>query len=45
MEIHILKQHYVLRTLCKTNKIGYFSLSFDYKNEQTRLPYLYCIFV
>ena len=33
MEIHILKQHYVLRTLCKTNKIDYFSLSFDYKNE------------
>ena len=30
MEIRILKQHCVFRTLCKTNKIGYFSLSFDY---------------
>ena len=39
MEKHILKQHYGLRTLCKTNKRGYFPLSFDYKIEQTRLPY------
>ena len=28
--IHIFKQYYGVRTLCKTSKPGYFSLSFDY---------------
>ena len=28
--IHIFKQYYGVRTLCKTSKPDYFSLSFDY---------------
>ena len=28
--IHIFKQYNGVRTLCKTSKPGYFSLSFDY---------------
>ena len=43
MEIHILKQHYVLRTLCKTYKIDYFRFSFDCKKrtDTTSLFVLY----
>ena len=36
MDIHIFKQYYGVRTLCKTSKTDSFSLSFDYEHEQTR---------
>ena len=37
MEIPIFKQHYGVRTLCKTSQIYYFSLSFACKHEQRRI--------
>ena len=37
MEIPIFKQHYGVRTLCKTSQIHYFSLSFACKHEQRRI--------
>ena len=43
MEIHSLKQHYVFRTLCKTNKIGYFSLSFYYKDATSLFVLYFCV--
>ena len=47
MEIHILKQHYVLRTLCKTHKIDIRSFFIPLqKTDMTSLFVLYsCILV
>ena len=32
MELHLFKQYYDVRLLCKTSKTDYFSLSLDYNN-------------